>query len=57
MKEWKYQVHFLYVLFCAHIFYKLYICTRKIQYYEKQENKRMLINTNLMKEGTMKVPS
>jgi hypothetical protein len=23
----------------------------------KQENKRILINTNLMKEGTMQVPS
>jgi hypothetical protein len=29
---------------------------KKIQYYEKQENKRVLINTNLMKEGTMQVP-
>ena len=57
MKEWKYLVHFRYVFFYEHIFYKLYICTRKIQYYEKQENKRMLINTNLMKEGTMQVPS
>ena len=57
MKEWKYLVHFLYVFFYEHIFYKLYICTRKIQYYEKQENKRKLINTNLMKEGTMQVPS
>jgi hypothetical protein len=34
-----------------------YIYTRKIQYYEKQENGRMLFNTNLMKEGTMQVPS
>jgi hypothetical protein len=25
---------------------------KKIQYYEKQENKRMLINTKLMKEVT-----
>jgi hypothetical protein len=46
-----------YVFFYEHIFYKLYICKRKIQCYEKQENKRMLINTNLMKEGTMQVPS
>jgi hypothetical protein len=46
----------VYLLLSACI-YKLYICTRKIQYYEKQENKRMLINTNLMKEGTMQVPS
>jgi hypothetical protein len=53
MKEWKY----LYVFFYEHIFHKLYICTRKIQYYEKQENKRILINTNLMKEGTVQVPS
>jgi hypothetical protein len=52
MKDWKYLVHFLYVFLYEHIFYKLYICTRKIQYYEKQENKRMLIN-----EGTMQVPS
>jgi hypothetical protein len=57
MKEWKYLVHFLYVFLYEHIFYKLYICTRKVQYYEKQENKRMLINTNLMKEGIMQVPS
>jgi hypothetical protein len=57
MKEWKYLVQFLYVFFYEHIFYKLYICTRKIQYYEKQQNKRMLINTNLMKEGTIQVPS
>jgi hypothetical protein len=56
MKEWKYLGHFLYVFFYEHIFYKLYICTRKFQYYEKQENKRILINTNLMKEGTMQVP-
>jgi hypothetical protein len=56
MKEWKYLVHFLYVFFYEHIFYK-HICTRKIQYYEKKENKRMFINTNLMKEGTMQVPS
>jgi hypothetical protein len=57
MKEWKYLVHFMYVFFYEHIFHKLYIYTRKIQYYEKQENKRMLINTNLMKEGTMQVTS
>jgi hypothetical protein len=57
MKEWKYLVHFLYVFLYELIFYKLYICTIKIQYYEKQENRRMLINTNLMKEGTMQVPS
>jgi hypothetical protein len=41
MKEWKYLVHFLYVFFDEHIFYKLYIymcvCVRKIQYYEKQD--------------------
>jgi hypothetical protein len=53
----EYLVHFLYVFFYDHIFYKLYICTRKIRYYEKRENKRMLINANLMKEGTMQVPS
>jgi hypothetical protein len=47
MKESKYLVHFRYVFFYEHIFYKLYICTRKIQY----ENKI------LMKEGTMQVPS
>jgi hypothetical protein len=57
MKEWKYLVHFLYVFFYEHTFYKLYIYTRKIQYYQEQENKRMLINTNLMKEGTMQAPS
>jgi hypothetical protein len=56
MKERKYLVHF-YVFLYEHIFYKLYICTGKIQYYEKQENKRMLINTNLMKERIMQVPS
>jgi hypothetical protein len=57
MEEWKCRVHFLYDFLYENIFYKLYICTGKIQYYEKQENKRMLINTNLMKEGTMQVPS
>jgi fatty acid desaturase len=58
MKEWKYLVHFLYTFFYEHIFYKLYIYVQeKNQYYEKQENRRMLINTNLMKEGTMQVPS
>jgi hypothetical protein len=57
MKEWKYLVHFMYVFFYENLFYRIYICTRKIQYSEKQENKRMLINTNLMKEGTMQVPS
>jgi hypothetical protein len=37
-------------LFLGAYIYKLYIyiCTRKIQYYEKQD---------LMKEGTMQVPS
>jgi hypothetical protein len=45
---------FLYVFLYEHIFYKLYICTRKIQYYEKQENKRMIINTHLMKEEQCK---
>jgi hypothetical protein len=37
MKQWKYLVHFWYVFFYEHIFYKLYIYTRKIQYYEKQD--------------------
>jgi dipeptide/tripeptide permease len=59
MKEWKYLVHFLYVYYflCEHIFYKLYVQVNSIfSLYKKQENKRML-NTNLMKEGKMEVPS
>jgi hypothetical protein len=37
MKEWKYLIHLLYVFFYDHIFYKLYMCTKKNQYYEKQD--------------------
>jgi hypothetical protein len=40
MKEWKYLVHFLYIYLYEHIFYKLYICTRKNQYYEKNKKIR-----------------
>jgi hypothetical protein len=43
MKEWKYLVHFLYVFFYEHLFYKIYICVRKIQYYEKQEIRECLL--------------
>jgi transcriptional regulator of acetoin/glycerol metabolism len=48
-----YVYYFLY----EHIYYKLYVQVISIfSLYEKQENKRML-NTNLMKEGKMEVPS
>jgi hypothetical protein len=47
MKQWKYLVHFRYVFFYDHIFYKLYIYTKKIN---------IMKNKILTKEGTMQVP-
>jgi hypothetical protein len=49
MKEWKYLVHFRYVFFYEHIFYKLYVYV--------QEKFNIMKNKILMKEGTMQVPS
>jgi hypothetical protein len=42
-KEWKYLVHFLYVFFYEHIFYKLYICTRKIQFMKNKKIRECLL--------------
>jgi hypothetical protein len=56
MKEWKYLIHFLYVFFMS-IYFTNYIYAQEKFNIIKKENKRMLINTNLMKEGTMQVPS
>jgi hypothetical protein len=43
MKEWKYLVHFLYVFFYEHIFYKLYICTRKFNIMKNKKIRECLL--------------
>jgi hypothetical protein len=55
MKKWKYLVHFWYVFFYEHIFYKLDIYI--YMYIYVQEKFNIMENKILMKEGTMQVPS